>query len=62
LLDHAPPRHAKPYAQIGQAVEIAIRAYVDEVRNGAFPTAAQSAGMDPGELAQALAGMDGSPR
>jgi 3-methyl-2-oxobutanoate hydroxymethyltransferase len=62
LLDRAPPRHAKPYAQIGQAVETAIRAYVDEVRSGAFPTASQSSGMDPSELARALTAVEGCQR
>ena len=43
-------------------VETAIRAYVDEVRSGAFPTASQSSGMDPSELARALTAVDGCQR
>jgi 3-methyl-2-oxobutanoate hydroxymethyltransferase len=49
------PRHAKRYAEIGQAIESALRAYVAEVQDERFPTAAQSAGMDEAELAKALA-------
>jgi 3-methyl-2-oxobutanoate hydroxymethyltransferase len=52
------PRHAKRYGEIGAAMEIAIRAYVADVTDAAFPTAAQSAGMDPDELAKALAATD----
>ncbi|GAA4479575.1 3-methyl-2-oxobutanoate hydroxymethyltransferase [Gluconacetobacter asukensis] len=50
------PRHAKRYADIGSAIEEALRAYVGDVRSGAFPTAAQSSGMDPEELSRALGG------
>ncbi len=49
------PRHAKRYAEIGAAMESAIRAYAEDVTEGVFPTAAQSAGMDAAELALALA-------
>lgn len=49
------PRHAKRYAEIGAAIEQALRAYVSDVEGGAFPTDAQSARMDPDELARALA-------
>jgi 3-methyl-2-oxobutanoate hydroxymethyltransferase len=48
------PRHAKRYAEIGAAIEGAIRAYASDVEGGAFPTAAQSARMDADELARAL--------
>jgi len=49
------PRHAKRYAEIGAAMESAIRAYAVDVEDGIFPTSAQSAGMDADELARALA-------
>ena len=49
------PRHARRYAEIGAAMESAIRAYAADVESGAFPTASQSAGMDADELARALA-------
>jgi 3-methyl-2-oxobutanoate hydroxymethyltransferase len=54
LYDGRSPRHAKRFAEIGAAMEAAIKAYVDEVRSGAFPTKAQSAGMDEAALAEAL--------
>jgi len=34
--------HAKRYAELGAAAEAALRAYTDEVRQGAFPTKEQS--------------------
>jgi 3-methyl-2-oxobutanoate hydroxymethyltransferase len=49
------PRHAKRYAEIGAAIEAAVRAYATDVESECFPTAAQSAGMDADELAKALA-------
>ncbi|HLZ77049.1 3-methyl-2-oxobutanoate hydroxymethyltransferase [Phenylobacterium sp.] len=48
------PRHAKRYAEIGAAMEAAIRAYAEDVGDGLFPTEAQSARMDADELAKAL--------
>lgn len=50
------PRHAKPYAQVGAAIEAALKQYLEEVRSGAFPTAAQSASMDEATLLAALDG------
>jgi len=49
------PRHARRYAEIGSAIEDAVRAYVSDVAHKRFPTKAQSAGMDADELAKALA-------
>jgi len=49
------PRHARRYAEIGAAIEDALREYVADVQGERFPTAAQSAGMDEAELAKALA-------
>ena len=48
------PRHAKRYAELGQAIEAALRDYVAEVQAGAFPTDANAARMDEAELARAL--------
>ncbi len=48
------PRHARRFAEIGTAIEDALRRYVAEVRDGSFPTSAQSSGMDEAELAEAL--------
>jgi 3-methyl-2-oxobutanoate hydroxymethyltransferase len=50
------PRHAKCFAPIGEAIEAALRAYVSEVGEGAFPTAAQSSKMDQAVLGEALQG------
>lgn len=49
------PRHAKRYAELGAAIEGALRDYVADVEGERFPTKAQSAGMDADELARALA-------
>lgn len=51
------PRHAKRYADVGAEIVRALTAYREEVEAGAFPTAAQSASMDAGELARALDGI-----
>jgi 3-methyl-2-oxobutanoate hydroxymethyltransferase len=48
------PRHAKRYAEIGDAIAAAITSYVSEVEAGTFPTDAQSSGMDGEQLALAL--------
>ena len=52
-----PPRHAGRYADLGAEIVRALTAYREEVEAGAFPTDAQSAGMDAGELARALDGL-----
>lgn len=52
-----PPRHAKRYADVGEAILQAVTAYREEVEAGAFPTDAQSARMEPDELARALEGL-----
>lgn len=54
LGDGKPPRHARPYADLGAAIGVALSAYIEDVRTGAFPTSAQSSPMDAGELAKAL--------
>ena len=52
-----PPRHAGRYADLGAETVRALTRYREEVESGAFPTGAQSAGMDAGELARALDGL-----
>ncbi len=49
------PRHAKRFADLGPAIEAALRAYADEVQAGTFPTAANSSNMAEAELTRALA-------
>lgn len=39
------PKFVKRYAELGDAIAAATRAYVEEVRSGAFPDAAHSFGM-----------------
>jgi len=53
------PRHARRFGEIGAAIETALKAYVDQVRAGEFPTDANSARMAPEELAKALEAVDG---
>jgi 3-methyl-2-oxobutanoate hydroxymethyltransferase len=41
------PRHAKRYAEIGEAIREAVAAYADDVRAGVFPGEEQTVHMDP---------------
>lgn len=52
------PRHAKRYANLAETIGAAVQAYVEEVRSGAFPTAANSATMDDKALQAAIAQVD----
>jgi 3-methyl-2-oxobutanoate hydroxymethyltransferase len=45
------PKHVKQFAQVGEIVREAVRAYADEVRSGAFPTTKESFRMDERVLA-----------
>ncbi|MET0336154.1 MAG: 3-methyl-2-oxobutanoate hydroxymethyltransferase [Caulobacter sp.] len=56
LYGDKPPRHAKQFADVGAAIEGAVRAYAEEVQGGVFPTDANSSKIDPAELAEALKG------
>jgi len=40
------PKHAKRYAELGAAIQLAVRQYADEVVAGAFPTEKESFTMD----------------
>lgn len=44
------PRFTKKYAEIGQAMEAALRQYADEVRGGVFPAAEHTFSMEPAVL------------
>ena len=57
LGEDKPPRHARVFGEIGQAITAALSDYVAEVRTGAFPTDAQSAKMDEASLREALVGL-----
>jgi len=48
------PRHAKRYLNLAEQIGQAARQYIDEVRAGAFPTAAHAASMDGEALRRAL--------
>ncbi len=58
LLEGKSPRHAKRYGEIGATIEALLKAYVEDVRAGAFPTAAHGSTMDDAELGLALAEPD----
>ena len=61
LFDGKSPRHAKRFAEIGQAMREAVSAYVSEVEAGAFPTDAQSSRkMEDGALDEALGSIYGA--
>lgn len=61
LFDGRSPRHAKRYAEAGQALREAVATYVAEVESGAFPTDAQSSRkMEDGALDEALGSIYGS--
>jgi len=47
------PRHAKRYADLGDAVSDAVSTYADEVRRGAFPGAEQTTHVDESVIARA---------
>lgn len=50
--DRRPFRHAKAYANIGAVIREAVGAYIQEVREGVFPTAEHSFEMDAETLAE----------
>lgn len=47
------PKHAKRYANLGQAVQDAVTAYAQEVRDGVFPESRHGVSLDP-RVAEAL--------
>jgi 3-methyl-2-oxobutanoate hydroxymethyltransferase len=50
------PRHARRFVDLSQAIEGAVRTYVDEVRAGEFPTAKESFGLE--KARRAIQGAD----
>lgn len=46
------PKHAKQYAPVGDTIMEAARRYIEEVRDGAFPTQKESYTMDEAALAE----------
>ena len=55
------PKHTRQYAKIGDAIRTAIAEYAGDVREGRFPTEAQSFSMDENELAELLTNDDDAP-
>ena len=55
------PRHAKRFAEVGQVIETALKAYAAGVSDASFPTDANSSAMPPEALAEAL-GATPAPR
>lgn len=58
LYDEHVPRHTRRYATLADDATAALEALADDVRTGAFPTAAQSSTMNETALAEALAAVD----
>jgi 3-methyl-2-oxobutanoate hydroxymethyltransferase len=56
------PRHAKRYADIGAAIRSAVETYANDVRDGAFPTAAESSAMDSAVVAEVVTARTGGLR
>jgi len=50
--DQRPLRHAKRYAVLGEQIRSAVRAYIDEVEGGQFPTEEHSFPMDEGTITE----------
>jgi 3-methyl-2-oxobutanoate hydroxymethyltransferase len=55
------PRHAKRYAELGEAVRAAIAAYASDVRDGAFPGEEQATHLDAAVLDEVRAGRAAGP-
>lgn len=53
------PRHAKQYRKLADEIRNAVTEYADDVRAGAFPTAAHSSKMDESALREVLSQIDG---
>jgi 3-methyl-2-oxobutanoate hydroxymethyltransferase len=48
------PRHTRRYATLSETITTAVRSYGDDVREGQFPTVAQSSSMDEQVLQEVL--------
>lgn len=60
LHDHPPFRHAGRYAEIGKAIEAALKGYAADVAGGVFPTNANGASIDAAVIAEAARLVDGA--
>ncbi|HEX5478134.1 MAG TPA: 3-methyl-2-oxobutanoate hydroxymethyltransferase [Dehalococcoidia bacterium] len=52
MFDGFTPKHARRYAEVGEAIREAVKAYARDVRRGDFPTEKESFRMDPAALAE----------
>ncbi|HEY4668710.1 MAG TPA: 3-methyl-2-oxobutanoate hydroxymethyltransferase, partial [Tepidiformaceae bacterium] len=50
--DCRPLKHAKRYATLGEVIRGAVREYIEEVEEGAFPTRDHSFDMDEATLGE----------
>jgi len=48
------PRHARRYAELGETIRAAVRAYVSDVESGAFPGPSETVRMEDAVLEEAL--------
>ena len=55
------PRHARRYAEIGETIQTAVRAYVADVQAANFPADAQTISMSPDEEARLRDALGGAP-
>lgn len=53
------PKHAKRYAEIGEAIRSAVSAYADEVRSGSFPAEKNATHVDAAIFDEAVALFEG---
>lgn len=56
------PKHAKRYAEIGEAIRAAVLAYAEDVRDGAFPGDAQTSHVDAAVVSEIQHVVGGSLR
>jgi 3-methyl-2-oxobutanoate hydroxymethyltransferase len=61
LHDRPPFRHAGQYAEIGKAIETALKGYAGDVASGVFPTDANGASIDPSVIEEARRLLDERP-
>ncbi len=62
LYDEFLPRHTRRFATLGEQAVAALEEYATDVREGRFPTSANSARLDEAVLKEALAGLPGPVR
>jgi len=56
------PKHSRQYAHLAEEISRAVRQYLDDVREGAFPTEKESFAMDESVLAELAQGNEETVR